>query len=293
MSSFHDWYEQMSDPSLDEPTADSILLGMVPPDDAPPGYAGLAALARHVTMAAGAPELAGESTVVELMVAASASADPQRMPTMRKALLAKKLLTAKVATVAVIGTFGLGSAAAAAAGVLPGQSHTRSETHPSPISSVWPAVGNTVHAGSDTTVEPTDVTESTVPSVPTTEPETGSTTVPTTVEHPESGDPGPGVTEDTTDTTQVTIPDDTGANSTPEDQPATSTPPTTEATGTQPEETQPEETPSTSVPAEWSDSGATTSGTSTGGDQTSTESDGGQTTGTTTAPPTTSAASDG
>ena len=296
MSSFHDWYEQMPDPSLDETTADSLLLGKVPPADAPPGYAGLAALARHVTMAAGAPELAGESTVVESMVAASASADPQRMPIMRKALLAKNLLTAKVAAIAVVGTFGLGSAAAAAAGVLPGQSHSDTRPLRAPISSVTHADGTTTGSTTDGTL-PTNGAGALFTPVTTPEEDTTPTSEVTVPEGTtEPTDPTTQPSEDTPGTTEVTNPEDNGADNNQQDQPAVSTPPTTETETTDPQEAQSPEAQSpetqTSPTTEPSETESTTPSTSPTTEQPSTGSDGEQSSATT-ASPTTAPGSDG
>ena len=119
MSPFGDWYRQTPQVPLDDSTADRILAGKVSPDDAPPGYAGLAGLAEDLTVPAMATELVGETAVVEAMQAASAPHNP-KIAHRRTAVLAKRF-TAKIAAIALVGTFGLGWAAAAAAGALPGQ----------------------------------------------------------------------------------------------------------------------------------------------------------------------------
>jgi hypothetical protein len=119
VSPFGDWYRQTPQVPLDDSTADRILAGKVCPDDAPPGYAGLASLAEDLTMSAMATELVAENAVVEAMRGAAAPHNP-KIANRRKAVLAKRL-TAKIAAIALVGTFGLGWAAAAAAGALPGQ----------------------------------------------------------------------------------------------------------------------------------------------------------------------------
>lgn len=129
MSPPHDWYVQMPYPSLDDTTADRILLGAAEPDDAAPGYAGLAALVRHVTEPAVPSELAAQGSVVEAMLEASVTPDKRRT-------LPKRVFTAKAVTIAAVATFGLGSAAAAAAGALPGQSHHSPRPSPPPVSVV-------------------------------------------------------------------------------------------------------------------------------------------------------------
>jgi hypothetical protein len=132
MSSFGDWYRQTPHAPLDDSTADRILAGKVCPDDAPPGYAGLAVIAEDLTQPAMATELAGETVVVEAMRAVSTPHKP-KIAKRRKAVLAKRL-TAKIAAVALAGTFGLGWAAAAAAGALPGQGGAAHHGRTGPIS---------------------------------------------------------------------------------------------------------------------------------------------------------------
>jgi hypothetical protein len=100
---------------LDDATAERLLTGRLSPEDAPPGFAGLAGLVWAATGPADPAELASESQVVSAAVAAVHSASSNRPITRRRTSMLAKLLSAKVAAVAVTSAIG----AAAAAGTLP------------------------------------------------------------------------------------------------------------------------------------------------------------------------------
>ncbi|MGH2670969.1 MAG: hypothetical protein ACRDH5_17965, partial [bacterium] len=61
---------------LDDWTADRLLAGLVDPDDAPPGYAGLARALTGAHGPAEAGDLAGRERIVAAVAAAVADASP-------------------------------------------------------------------------------------------------------------------------------------------------------------------------------------------------------------------------
>jgi hypothetical protein len=103
----------------------------------------LAGLAEDLTVPAMATELAAETAVVEAIRAVSAPHHP-KIANRRTAVLAKRF-TARIAAVALVGTFGLGWAAAAAAGALPGQGgaahHGRTGPSGGTVTAKTPAAG--------------------------------------------------------------------------------------------------------------------------------------------------------
>jgi hypothetical protein len=104
---------------IDDTTADRLLAGGLSPEDAPPGYAGIAGAIRSATGPTVPAELAGEDLVVAAGAAAVRSAQTIR-PTMpgRQPMLTK-MRSAKVAAFAVAAVLGASGVAAAATGNLP------------------------------------------------------------------------------------------------------------------------------------------------------------------------------
>lgn len=111
-------------PLIDDQTADRLVSGSVPPDDAPPGYARLASLVRAAQADGSASELAGQGAMASMAAAIVVSAatlgsGPNgEAPTSRRNKALSRVLTAKAATAATVALFGLGTAAAAASGAL-------------------------------------------------------------------------------------------------------------------------------------------------------------------------------
>ncbi len=110
---------------IDDATADRLLTGQLSPDDAPADVAALAALIQVASGPVSPSELVREAPVVASMVAASTATQPTTSP--RRQTMLSKLTTAKIAGLAAVGVLGIGTAAAAATGSLPGQtSHASS-----------------------------------------------------------------------------------------------------------------------------------------------------------------------
>jgi hypothetical protein len=125
-----DYYGQMRAVPLDDTTADRLLSGMISPDDAPPGYAGLAALVQTLQRpgeSAHTNPPAAEASLIAAMADAVASSRPPATSVPRRSSVLSRLLTAKIAAAATVAAFGLGTAAAAATGSLP-----RPTSHASP-----------------------------------------------------------------------------------------------------------------------------------------------------------------
>lgn len=114
---------------IDDAAADRLLSGRLAPEDAPPGYAGVAALARTATGPATPVELAREPSDVAAALAAVASAPVPISALARRRSMIGKLLTAKVAVGATIVALGAGSAAAALSGGLPAQATSHANAH--------------------------------------------------------------------------------------------------------------------------------------------------------------------
>jgi hypothetical protein len=116
-----DLHHDMRIPPIDDETADRLLAGAVAPEDAPPGYAPVAALVMAATARAHDHELMRRETDIAAAVAAIgappvAAAAPQggRMTT------SKTRFGMKAAALAVPAAVLLGAGAAAATGSLPG-----------------------------------------------------------------------------------------------------------------------------------------------------------------------------
>ncbi len=105
---------------LDEWTADRLLAGLVDPDDAPPGYAGLALALGQARGPVEAGELAGRERIVAAVAAAVVDASPPTTisTSPRRRPMISRLLATKVAA-ATITTALLATGAAAATGSLP------------------------------------------------------------------------------------------------------------------------------------------------------------------------------
>jgi hypothetical protein len=118
---------------------------MISPDDAPPGYAGLAALVQTMqtqTPGESAPTypVAREASLVAAMAAAVRSPLSPAPSIPRRSSLLSRLLTAKIAAAATVCAFGLGTAAAAATGSMPG-----STSHASPHAAAGLATATSHH----------------------------------------------------------------------------------------------------------------------------------------------------
>jgi hypothetical protein len=100
---------------LDTDTADRLLGGSVAPEDAPPGYAGVATLLAAVADSPTADDLSRESETVTVLGAVVRSSQPKMTKPPRRSIVARLRLATAFATVALAGTTGL-----AFAGSLPG-----------------------------------------------------------------------------------------------------------------------------------------------------------------------------
>jgi hypothetical protein len=115
MSPWRDLDSEMQRLPLDTDTADRLLAGSVAPEDAPPGYAGLATLLAGLTDSPTAGDLSGESETVALLAAVVRSSQAQMTKPRRRSIVRRLKLATALATVALAGTTGL-----ALAGNLPG-----------------------------------------------------------------------------------------------------------------------------------------------------------------------------
>ena len=97
--------------SLDVDTADRLLAGSVPPQDAPPGYARLSA---YLAMESPADDVAVDADFVEMLAAIVRSSPTTEKPS-RRSIMPRIKLAAALAVTALVGTTGL-----AFAGSLPG-----------------------------------------------------------------------------------------------------------------------------------------------------------------------------
>jgi hypothetical protein len=106
---------------LDDWTTDRLLAGMVDPDDAPPGYAGLARALSSARGPVEAGELAGRDRIVAAVATAVAEASPPTPVStpLRRRSMVSRLFGTKVAAAAMT-TVLLATGAAAATGSLPG-----------------------------------------------------------------------------------------------------------------------------------------------------------------------------
>ncbi len=124
MAANNDLYGEMRRFLLDDQTADRMLSGHLAPEDAPPGFSRTAHLLQAVKSPASAAELARKESTLSAMAAASRAGAPSlphkgtKAPLTRRSNMLTKLLTAKVAAIAVATVIGA-TAAAAATGSLP------------------------------------------------------------------------------------------------------------------------------------------------------------------------------
>jgi hypothetical protein len=109
---------------LDDDTLDRLLLGRIAPDDAPPGFTGVAELVSALVAPATASELAGRDEAVSAAVMIISASAPTLVPAGRsggtpsRRSATSRFFKTKVASLAFAGTL-LGTTGLAAAGVLP------------------------------------------------------------------------------------------------------------------------------------------------------------------------------
>jgi hypothetical protein len=103
--------------ALDEETVERLLAGDLSPDQAPPGYAEVAALLAATTAAPRPEELAGEAAALAELRAVTRTR-PVAIP--RRAGRLRRRRRVGLAVVVVVGALAAGGAAAAATGHLPG-----------------------------------------------------------------------------------------------------------------------------------------------------------------------------
>ena len=110
MTAERDLHDEMHRWPIDDDTADRLLAGRVDPKDAPPGYDGVARLARTARGPALPSELGREASIVSAAVAALAPSSPSRS---KEIPMRKKLVPFKLAAASVVGVVGFATAAAA------------------------------------------------------------------------------------------------------------------------------------------------------------------------------------
>ncbi|HZU73168.1 MAG TPA: hypothetical protein VE990_10415 [Acidimicrobiales bacterium] len=128
---------------LDDRTADRLTAGAVTPEDAPPGYAGVAGLLQAARTGAAAQELPYEAATVASMRSVLLG-HPVPLSTSRRKKMISKVLTAKAAALAGVAVLGGGGVAAAATGSLPASVQS---TVSSALSHVDISVPNPNHHG--------------------------------------------------------------------------------------------------------------------------------------------------
>ena len=148
------WFPE-DPPALDGESAERLAAGRIAPEDAPPGYEGVASLLHSVASAAG-PEPKGEAGTVAAMVAALAPATPTSLTSRRRQSMITKLVPAKVAAVAVGALLTTGTAAAA--GALP-------DPVQSVVSDVFGTVGLDLPDGSGSAPDLLDVDDTTTTTI--------------------------------------------------------------------------------------------------------------------------------
>ena len=135
---------------IDEVTANRLLSGAVSPEDAPPGYSGVAGVIRTATGPGTPDELAGQDWLVAAAAATVLSA-PTIRPRSRRNSMLSKLMSAKAAAVAAAATLGVAGVAVAATGHLPSNSQSvvaaANIPRPNPAGSTTAA--GTTHASTD------------------------------------------------------------------------------------------------------------------------------------------------
>ena len=103
---------------LDASTADRLLSGTMAPDDAPPGYAALASMLEAAAGRSDVEPCGQEAAIVAEMLAVMS--EPVREPAKTRRTMNNKRLSMRAAALSGVVLIGAGSAAAAAAGSLPG-----------------------------------------------------------------------------------------------------------------------------------------------------------------------------
>jgi hypothetical protein len=119
-----DWDYDMHGPAIDESTADRLLTGRLAPDDAPPGFVGLAAMIRAATGPATSAESKRDAAVIAAALVAVRSSQPMYRSASRRRSMLSKLLSAKVAGLVAGAVLGSTGVAAAATGNLPAPAQT-------------------------------------------------------------------------------------------------------------------------------------------------------------------------
>jgi hypothetical protein len=115
MSPWRDLESEMQRLPLDTDTADRLLAGSVAPEDAPPGYGGVATLLAAVADSPAGGDFSRESETVGLIAAVVRSSQPKTTKPRRRSIVPRLRLATAFATVALAVTTGL-----AFAGSLPG-----------------------------------------------------------------------------------------------------------------------------------------------------------------------------
>jgi hypothetical protein len=115
MSPWRDLESEMQRLPLDTDTADRLLAGSVAPEDAPPGYAGVATFLAAVIDSPTADDLPRESETVAFLGDVVRSSQPKMTKPRRRSIVPRLRLATAFATVALAGATGL-----AFAGSLPG-----------------------------------------------------------------------------------------------------------------------------------------------------------------------------
>lgn len=144
-----DSYDEMHRFLTGDDCSDQLLSGRLSALDTPEPLRGVAALFEAAAGPAAPQELTRRSQVVAAVTAEVLSSQPQLpfTPSRRKAMLSK-ILTAKFAAAATAAAFGLGTAAAAATGSLPGQTDN-ANTHATTSGLTTAAANQTSHGNSN------------------------------------------------------------------------------------------------------------------------------------------------
>lgn len=144
-----DNYDEMHRFLPGDDICERLLSGRLSPLDAPDPLRGVAALFEAAAGPAAPQELARKGQVVAAAMAEVLSSHPQLQtrPSRRKAMLSK-VLTAKFAAAATVAAFGLGTAAAAATGALPGQTSHANSHAASGLATAAAAAGSSANHGS-------------------------------------------------------------------------------------------------------------------------------------------------
>jgi hypothetical protein len=121
MTSWDDLPDEMRRLALDRSTADRLAGGLIPPDDAPPGYAEVARVIRSIAARPDPAELRRLEDDVRAFAAVVASERPAHDvgSARRRSRMRPVVRTAKIAAIVVAGTLAL-TTGAAMAGALPG-----------------------------------------------------------------------------------------------------------------------------------------------------------------------------